>query len=1313
MGTLMVLLLVFSGNVFAASENDSQSGIDGVKNLLGIKTSQAVGVSYHTHVENVGWETYWANNEGKAGTQGQGLRLEGIEIKLTGDVPEGAKIEYLTHVQNLGWEKYWANNGGTAGTQGLSLRLEGIQIRLVNMPDYSIEYRTHVQNLGWETNWSKDGETAGTYGRNLRLEGIQIRIIKENADLTAYNKTLATANKAVKTNYTTYSWDNLQTVINNNVVNVKSSQENVDAATEAIETAYTALESVVNARVYSSAGTFGPASGLETISQDVVIKADGVILQNMHITGDLIISEEVGQGNATLNNITVDGETYVRGGGKNSIHINGGNYQRITIQETASGQVRIIATNASGLDVVIAEDAASEDVILEGGFDTVTVNATRMKISTRGATTIREMTVTKVGAGSQVTLDSLSRVERMVFNGKADIKGQGAIGNSQVNADNVTYEKAPEQQNVAKTVKVPPKALVVKVSVTGIALSGAGNVTTLTKAGTLQITAAVAPVNATNNKVTWSIVNGTGTASISNAGVVTGLTAGTVTVNATAQDGSGKVGTLTLTVTEVTAATIATAATINSSTVDPSFTITLTNDTFTDTANTLSNWTTAMGVTGLKVASITRYSNTQVIIGTTGTAAVGTITFKANAAALTKNLASNTVTVTVNPVMVSSIAVTGTGGATTLTKGSNLQMLATVLPANAVNKNLTWSVVNGTGSATISTTGYLTAVTAGTVSVKATAVDGSAIVGAITITIQEISQGVIASTTSVLKGASAPKIEVTLTNDSFSTNASSTILWIIDPGTTGLKIEGITRNSNTQVTITTSGTAAVGSLTIQAGAGAMTKKTASNTLTVAVIEPQVTAVTVTGSTTVGSTLTAAKVPTAATVSYQWQRADSATGTFTDIGSATAPTYTLVTDDLNKTIRVKITGTGSYGGSVMSTPSSLVISDLVTSITVTGTGNATTITTDNGKLQMLASVLPADAKNKSLKWSVTNASGSASIDASTGLLQAVSDGQVIVKAEALDSSGKFGILEITLSGQKSNDASLAAVIGKTITATGTGTAVGTPKTAAISVTNTTASLKASDITVTDTNAVATFYGTDSGFATIATGDITLTAGSGTVVYIKVVAADGTALYYAVTINRDAAPLPAQSGKPIIIGGDAAKFGSLLTAEVGTLGIKTNLSYKWYRYIDNVPGGGMVEVGSDATYTAVKEDIGKNLFVIATSSDATGTAYAVTAKWVAKAEPPAAPTGTIAGTYPVAGTSINLTGFANNASGLEAAVAIDGSIYGSYSDLTVDGSGNATITGLASVTTATKVKIRIKETDTTLAGVDKEITVIAAP
>lgn len=96
-----------------------------------------------------------------------------------------------------------------------------------------------------------------------------------------------------------------------------------------------------------------------------------------------------------------------------------------------------------------------------------------------------------------------------------------------------------------------------------------------------------------------------------------------------------------------------------------------------------------------------------------------------------------------NPsVLVSSIVVQGEGGASTITTVSGtLQMEATVLPANSDDLTYGWSVVDGTGSATISSNGLLTAVSDGTVTVTATANDASGITGDIIITISNQTAG--------------------------------------------------------------------------------------------------------------------------------------------------------------------------------------------------------------------------------------------------------------------------------------------------------------------------------------------------------------------------------------------------------------------------------------------------------------------------------------------------------------------------------------------------------------------------------------------
>lgn len=88
---------------------------------------------------------------------------------------------------------------------------------------------------------------------------------------------------------------------------------------------------------------------------------------------------------------------------------------------------------------------------------------------------------------------------------------------------------------------------------------------------------------------------------------------------------------------------------------------------------------------------------------------------------------------------------------------------------------------------------------------------------------------------------------------------------------------------------------------------------------------------------------------------------------------------------------------------------------VTGITVKGQDNMTSIATRGGTLQMSAVILPSDASNKNVVWSVVNGTGRAVIS-STGLLTATADGTVTVKAAALDGSGVVGTCAITITGQ---------------------------------------------------------------------------------------------------------------------------------------------------------------------------------------------------------------------------------------------------------------------------------------------------------
>jgi len=93
--------------------------------------------------------------------------------------------------------------------------------------------------------------------------------------------------------------------------------------------------------------------------------------------------------------------------------------------------------------------------------------------------------------------------------------------------------------------------------------------------------------------------------------------------------------------------------------------------------------------------------------------------------------------------MVTSIDVQAEGGSTEISVNQGtLQMFANVSPDDASDTAIIWSVTNGTGQATISQDGLLQAVGDGTVTVVATARDGSGVQATIQITISNQTTGI-------------------------------------------------------------------------------------------------------------------------------------------------------------------------------------------------------------------------------------------------------------------------------------------------------------------------------------------------------------------------------------------------------------------------------------------------------------------------------------------------------------------------------------------------------------------------------------------
>lgn len=156
-------------------------------------TTASLGAAYRGHIQDYGdlpADNGVITDGGLLGTTGEGKRIEGLTVELTGEAAATGNysIRYNVHIQNEGWQAAtdeplsWKKDGDFAGSQGKSQRLEAIQLQLTDAAgqpatDYAVEYRVHIQDYGWSQGWKKDGAIAGTAGESKRLEAIQIRIV--------------------------------------------------------------------------------------------------------------------------------------------------------------------------------------------------------------------------------------------------------------------------------------------------------------------------------------------------------------------------------------------------------------------------------------------------------------------------------------------------------------------------------------------------------------------------------------------------------------------------------------------------------------------------------------------------------------------------------------------------------------------------------------------------------------------------------------------------------------------------------------------------------------------------------------------------------------------------------------------------------------------------------------------------------------------------------------------------------------------------------------------------------------------------------
>lgn len=263
---------------------------------------------------------------------------------------------------------------------------------------------------------------------------------------------------------------------------------------------------------------------------------------------------------------------------------------------------------------------------------------------------------------------------------------------------------------------VAPKATFVfdpTVNVTSVSITGTK--TEIAVGESLQLSATVSPSYATNKAVTWTTSNSS-VATVSASGLVKAVKAGSVTISATAQDGSGARGTYTITVINPVVSVTSIAVTGSkkeiyggeslqlSATVSPS-----------NATNKSVTWTTSN-------SSVATVSTSGLVKAVKAGSVIITATARDGSGV------RGTYTLTVKDPIVSVTFITITGSKEEITVGESLQLSATVSPSYATNKSVAWTTSNSS-VATVSASGLVKAVKPGSVTITAIAQDGSLVRG--------------------------------------------------------------------------------------------------------------------------------------------------------------------------------------------------------------------------------------------------------------------------------------------------------------------------------------------------------------------------------------------------------------------------------------------------------------------------------------------------------------------------------------------------------------------------------------------------------
>ncbi|MDR1328072.1 MAG: S-layer homology domain-containing protein [Oscillospiraceae bacterium] len=202
-------------------------------------------------------------------------------------------------------------------------------------------------------------------------------------------------------------------------------------------------------------------------AKSVIINKGGVTLTEGTINGDLIIAQGVGDGDITLDGVTIKGRLVIFGGGVNSIHVKGkSSIANVTIAKTFGQAARFVVESADaavGTVTVIAESKAT--VATTNGAEIAKIEvAPATEVSAAG-----EVEAAAVTAATTVTISAKAAAVEIAAENAALTISSGA-----------TITSLTVETKAAVTVASGATVTAATIEASDVKLSGAGKVTNVT-----------------------------------------------------------------------------------------------------------------------------------------------------------------------------------------------------------------------------------------------------------------------------------------------------------------------------------------------------------------------------------------------------------------------------------------------------------------------------------------------------------------------------------------------------------------------------------------------------------------------------------------------------------------------------------------------------------------------------------------------------------------------------------------------------------------------------------------------------------------